>query len=174
MADPENKPKFDPETAQQLAELAMAIAHNPKTRKGYTKLVREIYPDRRFADVETDEIREDIKKEFEQRDLQRRAEETKRAQESARASLITSGRFKEEDVQKIEKEVMEKHGISDYEVAAKVYNADLKPARPTPEVQSRTWNMPTVKKGDLDNLGKIALEKAYGVVDEITSKRVLQ
>lgn len=162
--------KLSPEAQAQLAELSISLAHNPKTRKAFTKLVQEVDPSKRFPDVEADDLRDTIKNEFEVRDQQAEARRIKAQTENQRADLLESGRYKEEDVKEIEK-IMEKHGISDYDVAAKVYSADTKPASPTSDIKSRTWQMPQLKKEDLGNLTQNARDKAYATIDEIRGRR---
>lgn len=162
---------LSPEAQAQLADLSVALAHNPKTRKQFTKLVQEIDPTKRFADVETDELRESIDHKFAERDQQAEAARTRQRLEAQRQGLISSGRFKEEDVAKMEKDVMEKHGISDYDIASKVYAADMKPVSPTSEIKSRTWKMPVLQKEDLGNLTQHSRDKAYAVIDEIRGRR---
>lgn len=164
---------LDPEAQKQLAELMVGMSKNPKTRKEFTRLVREVNPSMSFPDVEKEEMRETITSEFAKRDQENETKRVKERLEAQRSSLITSGRFKEEDVGKIEKEVMEKHGISDYEVAAKVYAADMRPASPTPEIKSRVWEMPMASLGKeaLGNMDNFARNEAYKAIDDIKKKR---
>ena len=49
---------LSPEAQAQLAKLATDLANNPKTRKKFVGLVREIDPSKRFPDVENEEMRE--------------------------------------------------------------------------------------------------------------------
>lgn len=162
---------LSPEATDQLAALAQTLAHNPKTRRQFVKLVQEVDPSKRFPDVESDELRESIKSEFAQRDQQAEANRVLQHQQNQRAGLISSGRFKEEDVKAMEKDVMEKHGISDYDIAAKVYSADTRPATPTSEIRSRSWEMPNMTKDNIANLGHHARDTAFKVIDEFKNKR---
>src|SRR5258708_36113 len=66
---------LSPEAKAQLVKLATDLAHNPKTRKQFVGLVKEIDPTRRFPDVEADEIREEMTREFEKRDAARAQKE---------------------------------------------------------------------------------------------------
>lgn len=163
---------LSPEAQAQLSKLATDLAHNPKTRKRFVNLVKEIDPSKTFPDVELEDLRESIEAKFADRDHQEAARKATRKLERQRASLIESGRFKEEDVEKIEKEVMEAHGISDYEVAATYYGAITKPVTPTSEIKSQTWKMPPMTKDDISNIGHHTLQNAYAVIDEIKGKRV--
>lgn len=166
-------PVLDPEAQKQLAELTIKLAHDPKTRKAFTKLVKEVDPSKSFPDMDAEDNRDVIRSEFAKRDQDAESARVKQRLEAQRAGLINSGRYKEEDVQKIEKEVMEKHGISDYDVASKVYAADTKAANPTPEIKSRVWEMPmsTLSKDALGNMDNFARGEAYKAIDEIKNKR---
>lgn len=163
--------KLSPEAQSQLADLALQLAHDPKTSKQYKKLVKELHPDRHFPDVEVDDLREEVKTLLAARDQKEESDRVNQGLRAQRNGLITSGKFTEEDVKKMETDVMEKHGISDYEVAAKVYAADTRPANPTPEIKSRVWEMPKLAKEDIDNINQHTLKNAYAVVDEITAQR---
>jgi hypothetical protein len=163
--------KLSAEAQAQLAELTLKIAHDPKTRKQYAKLVKEIDPSRTFPDVEMDEFRESVKADIAAQKLADDARKTSDRLAAQRHALIATGRFKEEQVKEMETSVMEKHGISDYDVAAKIFSADLKPASPAHEIKSRTWEMPTIAKEDMGNLAAFAQRQAYAAIDEIKAKR---
>lgn len=163
--------KLSPEAQAQLADLTLKLAHDPKTRKQYAKLVKEIDPSRTFPDVEMDEFRESVKAEREADKLAEAAQKTRERLAAQRSALIASGRFKEEQVKEMESSVMEKHGISDYDVAAKVFSADIKPASPTHELKSRTWEMPTLTKEDMGNMTAFSQKQAYAAIDELKTKR---
>lgn len=111
-------------------------------------------------------------------------EETKKAtlrkQEQDRQALISSGRYDEATVKKIEDEIMTTRGISDYEVAATLYaHANPEPSV-NPPVRGQagaTWDMPWTGQSKenvsrlMANPRKVALEKAHEVVSEIRKKR---
>lgn len=168
MSDKDAKPALSSEAQAQLSELALALAHNPKTRKKFVGLVKEIDPSRRFPDVETDQIREDMEKEFEKRDQAREAARVKERMESQRESL--KSRYEDKDIEEIEK-LMEKKGISDYEDGATLYSAVNKPAKPTHDIKSHAWEMPTVDRKDFNNLTQISRKKAYEAIDDLQTKR---
>lgn len=156
------------EAKEQLAKLAQDLAHNPKTRKAFVGLVKEIDPTKRFPDVEADEMRAEIKTEFEKRDEQTRAATIRARVDAQRESL--KSRYAEEDIVKIEK-LMEEEGISNYETGAKLYAADLKPSKPSYETQDHAWSMPAIDIKDFGNLKKITRQKAYTAIDEISRNR---
>lgn len=164
--------KLSPEAEKQLAELSMQLAHNPKTRAKYVKLVQEIDPSKRFPDVETDDIREEMNTRFAEQAATQQAERVRQQLETQRAGLITSGRFQEEDVKKIETDIMPKYGLTDYDAAATLYAAQTKPQTPVPEIKGRTWEMPLPDKKDMGNLANYARKQAYAAIDEIRNRRV--
>jgi hypothetical protein len=163
-----NAPALAPEVQAQLAKLATDLAHNPKTRKQFTKLVKEIDPTKRFPDIEAEELEEKMQREFEKRDHEAEAKRTQDRLEKQKESL--KSRFKDEDISEIEK-LMEKHGISDYDVGAKLYAAETKPAEPTYEMQDRAWSLPKIDIKDFGNLKAQARKNAYQAIDDIKRKR---
>lgn len=165
---PADKEALTPEAQAQLAELTQALAHNPKTRKKFVGLVKEIDPSRRFPDVELDDMREELKRDREAEKLEREAEKTRIRLETQKDSL--KSRYDDKAIEEIEK-VMEKYGISDYDAGAKLYAADLKPAAPTYEENDHRWKMPGIEMKDFGNLKQISRGKAYQVIDEITKNR---
>lgn len=157
-----------PEAQAQLAELATTLAHNPKTRRQFVSLVREVDPTKRFLDVEAEELKETVTAEFAKRDAAAEKAKIEAAQEAARHALTS--RYSEDDIKKIE-EGMTKHGIADYEVGAKLYAADAVMANPRPEPRSQTWEMPKMTAADVQNPSKYALNNAYAVIDEFRGRK---
>lgn len=155
---------------KELAELALGLAHDPKTRKEFVNLIKKRDPNFRAADVEIEDLRDDVDQRFAARDQQEEARKATDRLSAQRRNLIDSGRFKEEDVVKIEKDVMEKYGLADYDAAAKLYAADMKPAGATPEIKTRVWEMPDLKSAMNDPAGQ-ARSEAYKAIDEIKRKR---
>lgn len=160
---------LSPEAQAQLAKLATDLAHNPKTRKAFTKLVQEIDPSKRFPDVEIDEIRAGVVKEFEERDQRAESARVLAAQENARAALKDN--YDDKAIGEIET-LMTKHGLSDYSLGARLYAADTKPANPSYEVNDHKWNLPAIKIEDFGNLKQLGRQRAYQAIDDIRSKRV--
>lgn len=157
-----------PEAQEQLAQLAQNLAHNPKTRKQFVGLVKEIDPTKRFPDVEADDLREDMKKEFEKRDQAAAAKHALEEQEAQKNGLRS--RYDDKAIEEIEK-IMEKYGISDYEAGAKIYAADLKPAQPTYEENDHRWKMPGIEQKDFPNLKQISRQRANQAIDDIVRNR---
>lgn len=148
----------------------VTMANNPKTRAQTVKLAKEAGITLNLPDVEAATIREEMEAKLAERDQKEEQRRIKEKMERQRMSLIEKG-FTDEDVGKIEKEVMEKHGISDYEVAAKIYAADTKPAPATPEIHSGVWEMPAFPKEMLSNPRNYARKEAFKVIDELRTKK---
>jgi hypothetical protein len=180
MADPAPAPaptpspapavQLDARAQQELAELMVDMSHDKEMRPLVNKFLKK-KNGKVLPDVELEEIRAENKREFEKRDIAASAEREKLRLEAQRNALIESGRFSEDDVKKMEKDVMEKHGISDYNVAAKVFAADVKPADPTPEISSRNWELPKFSKEEMANPHAVARRRANDVVGEIMRNR---
>ena len=86
--------------------------------------------------------------------------------ERQRNQLITKG-YSEEDVKKIETEVMQKHGISDYSVAAKVFDADQPAPQPSYEIRGkRPWKAESLKRF-MENPKDTAREVAQETIAEM-------
>lgn len=160
---------LSPQQKEQLAELMYNIGNNPKTRKQTLKAIKEIDPDARFSDLEAEDLRQEIEEKFSEQEQLRLGREAQERQQRQRDSLVSSGRYSEEDLPKIE-ETMQKYGITDYEAGAKLYGADVEPARPTPEIKGRVWEMPSFE-GLKENPQTWGRKEAYKVIDELRSTR---
>lgn len=158
------------ETLIELGKLMHGISHNPETRKEVLKSVKKFKPDFTSADLEVDNIREEVSSMLEKERFDRQHQETLRAQSDQRQNLINSGKYSSEDVKKIEEEVMTKYGLSDYDAAATLYSASTAPARGTPEIKSTQWQMPNFK-GLQENPRKWAMDEANAAMSDIISNR---
>lgn len=157
-----------PEAQAQLAKLATDLANNPKTRKQFVGLVKEIDPSKRFADVEVDDLREEMKRERELEKQETAKQKMLDKLEAQKTSL--KDRYDDAAIGEIEK-TMEKLGISDYDVGARIYAAETKPAKPTYEVQDHRWSLPNIEMKDFGNLEQISRAKAYQAIDDIQRAR---
>lgn len=159
--------QLSPEAQAQLAKLATDLAHNPKTRKKFVGLVKEIDPSRRFPDVEADDLKEEMTREFEKRDQLREAERARQQLETQRTGL--KSRYEDKDIEEIEK-LMEKKGISDYEDGAILYAAITKPATPSYEAKDHRWKMPGRDIKDFSN-PQVSRDAIYKAIDDVKRKR---
>lgn len=163
------KVNLDPQAQAVLAQLAVDLANNPETRKDFARIAKKVDPKRRFPDVEADEAKELIASEFEKRDQAEAMQKATRKAERARAKVAE--KYDDESMKEIES-LMEKHGIADYEVAAKLYSADAKPATPTPQAGDYKFTMPNIEVKDFGNLKQIQRDRAYQAIDDIARQRV--
>lgn len=157
-----------PEAQAQLAKLATDLANNPKTRKQFVGLVKEIDPSKRFPDVENDELREEFKRELADRDRKAEADRIKQHQENQRNAL--KERYDDATIAEIEK-MMEKKGIGDYEDGAALYSAITKPEKPSYEPQDHAWSLPNIEIKDFDKLKQRSRASAYQAIDDLNRKR---
>lgn len=158
---------LDDQAIKDLASLALALAHDKDTRPIVNAKLKKDF-NKSLPDVEIEDIRASVKKEFEDRDANTQKERTLAKLEAQKEEL--KSRYEEKDITEIEK-LMEKHGLSDYSLGARLYAAETKPANPSYEVNDHKWSMPQFKVEDLGNLRQLSRAKAYQAIDEIRSKR---
>lgn len=161
---------LDPKAQAELADLMVDLSNDKATRPIVNKFLKE-KTGKVMQDVELEDVRASVKKEFEDRDLAEKTERAKQKLEAQRQGLIDSGRFTEEQVVAMEKDVMEKHAISDYNIAAKVFVADLPPKTPDQVEGDRYWNMPKMTKEDIANPKHVAHKRAMDAVGEVIRNR---
>lgn len=155
-------------TLKELSDLSVRAANDPKTRKKFVGIVKELDPSKRFPDVENDDLREEFER-------QRAADKQEREQEKALAKIEAQkeslrSRYDDAAIGEIEK-LMEKHGIGDYDVAARLYAAETTAAKPTYEINDHKWNLPKVDPKDFGNMKQNSRALAYQAIDDIKRKR---
>lgn len=158
-----------------LAELAMKLAANAKTRKPFLNAVKEVDPNRRFPTQEVDDLREEMKTEREREKEERRIEEERRATEArlnAQRSVLVGKGYTEDQLKEVES-VMTKYGLTDYEAAADIYER-RKPVAP-PEAATGTWSFPSIEGLTMDKLvadpTRASRDEAYRVITELKRGR---
>ena len=185
---PDANGKLTPQEQAELADLAVALAHNPETRGVVAEAVRKIgAKDKRvagfvasFDDVNPamPKVADDPKKKplpagdlderFAAEEGKRRVASDKAQRAATRQMLLDSQRFTETSMTKLE-EFMEANGYENYEHAAILYAHENPPTVRPQTGASHGWQMPA---GDvLKDPRKTALDKAYVVVDEIRRAR---
>jgi hypothetical protein len=161
---------LDDATLKEYGLLAVKLATNAKTRRAFIKQVKEVEPDRRFPDADVADLREEMETRLEQERLDRATEETTRRLSAARAMLISSGRYTEDQVKEIETK-MQSLGLSDYEAGAILYSNDRAPAHPSnhrPKPEGGPWSLPELP-GLLDDPITAARNQAYAEIDRINA-----
>jgi len=160
--------ELDPAAQAALAELAVELANKPETRKEFARLVQKVQPNRRFPDVEADDLKAEIDRRFEEKEREVEQKRILKAMEREKAKI--SKNYDEKSIGEIEA-LMEKHGISDYSLAARLYAAETKPANPTPQPDDHRWTLPNIDLKDFNNLKQIGRSNAYKAIDEIVKTR---
>ena len=127
---------LSPEAQQELAILAKNLFEDPRTRKPFLHLTKQVRPDVPIPEVEieeqTNKVLSEAKAEVQSLKDQIRQKEAREELEKRRQSLIKKGLIdSEDDIKEVEKVMVEK-GIANHETAAE-YHAYMKQmAAPTP------------------------------------------
>lgn len=161
------------QTEKDLAALLLKLSGNPKTRLHTLRMIKAIDPNYRIpADVQLEEYKAQVARDKENDKIKAQAEKSREKQTTQREGLITSGKYNEDQVKEIET-VMTKYGLGDYEAGAKLYAADMAPARASNKDRPRhgqIWEFPDLP-GLLQNPEKAATDAAYAVLDEMRAGR---
>lgn len=166
---------LDPKAQAELADMMLALAHNPKTRSTIAKAAKEAGIPVTFNDVEASNAALEAagsvaKKAIEDDRAERHREEIKRQTESARASLVSSGRFTAETVKELDA-FMAERGIGNYEDGAVLYNHAHPAAQTNGDIaQGHIWEMP---RGDwiTDTKGTARREAHKAIADIAAARR---
>jgi len=159
---------LDPAAQAILAKLAIDLANNPETRKDFARITKKVDPSRRFHDVEADDLEARVNARFEEEKQAREAEKATKKMERAKMKLAE--RYDEDAIKEIEG-LMEKHGLADYELAARLYAADTKAATPHSPQEDYSWKLPNIDVKDFNNLKQISRDRAYQALDDLKRKR---
>lgn len=160
--------EFDEETLIGLGKLAIALSRHEKTGRPFRKLVKQVDPGRQFPSDDVEDLRDEMKRRDEARDLKAQNERILADQAAEKAALSSAPyNYTAEQIAEIEA-VMTKEGLSSYKLGAKLYAADLKPTKQTREhlTSGRTWEFPKAD-GLFEDPAKFALNEAGKVIDEI-------
>ena len=174
---------LDPTVAADLARLALDLSHNPKTRKQFGKLVREVKPDsshaRAFSDIDLDDRMSEFERKQEEKETKRAQDAVLQRMNAQRSDLLSGGadgsgrKYSEDDVKNIET-LMQSKGIVNYDDGAILYAATLPPenGKPSnmPPVHGSTWEFPEWNKFSGDPT-RAAREVAHDVIGEFMRKR---
>jgi hypothetical protein len=155
--------------ALAMGRLMHKLANNPKTRRPLINLVRAQDPAavRHFPDQQVEDLRQQIINDKAKEKIERDAATTKEKLERQRSDL--SSRYGEDRVKDIEA-LMTQHGLHDYELGARLYQAETPPGRsPLEPPRSSRWTMPDDKKL-LEDPGAWANETAHTVINELRGR----
>jgi hypothetical protein len=167
-----------PETLIELGKLTLKMSQNKDTRRPLLQTIKKVDPNYMLpGDQQVEDLRQELAE-------KREADELKAAQDAVKVrlenqrrglldgTLIPGRKFDEDQVKEIEDKVMPKYGLSDYEAGAKIYAADLKPAKPSGSDlpgQTATWTFPDIP-GLFEDPAKASREAAFGVIGELRGR----
>lgn len=151
----------------QLANTLKAITDraDPETRKAALELIQKKVPGTHFSELETDKISKTMDAKFAEFEHRQATKDATHQLETQRGKLTAMG-YTDADIKSIETDVMQKHGISDYEVAAKVYQADQPAPAPTYDIRGqKPW-----KRENLEGFFGKPREKAREMAAQISAE----
>lgn len=124
------------EAQAELAALAKSLAEDPKTRKQFLQLTKQVRPDVPIPEIEIEErtnaVLDSANKRVESLEAKLRAKDAKEELERRRTNLRTKQLAEsDEDIADIEKLMIEK-GIANHETAAEYHSWMKQAAAPTP------------------------------------------
>lgn len=164
-------PVVSTQTEKDLAALLLKLSGNPKTRLHTLRMIKAVDPNYRIpADVQLEEYKAQVAREKENDKITAQAEKSRERQTAQRAKLLD--KYTEDQIKEIEAG-MSKVGLGDYEAGAKLYAADMTPAKASNNNRPRhgqIWEFPDLP-GLLQNPEKAATDAAYAVLDEMRAGR---
>jgi hypothetical protein len=161
---------YSPEAIEELAALSKRLSEDPKTRKSFLKLAKEVNPDLPVPELEMEEVVNQRVSASEQRvaDLEKqlRAREVRDELNRRRSKLKESGYAQsDDDILEIEKLMTEK-GIANHETAADYWRHMKQSAVPTPGYPQPVMSRMDVK-GYMKNPVAAARENAAAALAEL-------
>jgi hypothetical protein len=154
------------------AALLRRLATDPRTRRIVTKAIKEIdpenYRDHAFPDQKVEDLKEEMEARLAELESKRKIEQADEILRKQKQELLN--KYSDEQISEIEK-IMEKHNISDYELASKVYAADtpqVDPKRsPRPTQFGERWQFPENMEEFKKDPAGAALRGAYADIDRL-------
>jgi hypothetical protein len=151
-----------------LAELSKKLADNPKTRKAFLRLTKEVNPELTIPEIEIEESTNSalmqMQKENESLRNKFREKEALEDLEKRRNNLMKKGLAKsDDDVAAIEK-VMLEEGITNHEAAARHWAWMQQAAAPTPSqfhsnvAKNQGWDLSRFSKNPIGTARDVAHE----------------
>jgi hypothetical protein len=161
---------YSPEAIEELAALSKRLSENPKTRKSFLRLAKEVNPDIPMPELEMEEMVNERTTAAEKRvtDLenQLRAQQVRDELNRRRSKLKESGFAQtDDDILEIEKLMTEK-GIANHETAADYWRHMKQAAVPTPGYPQPVMSRMDVK-GYMKNPVAAARENAAAALAEL-------
>jgi len=151
-----------------------SLPNHPEYGREFKKLLKKVDSRIQYPDMESEERIETKlaahKKEFDDYISNQNAEKNKNYWEGKRKAARDKYSFTDEDIQKVEKFMVDEH-VGNYELAAKHYNETTKaPAEPTNYYESRAMQLPN-SPGLFQDETRWARNEAAKAISEIERKR---
>lgn len=157
---------LSPEARDELASLARELADNPETRESFLRLTKKARPQMPIGEID---LKDEMASRLEQAQTRMEQLEGKLREKDAldelknrREKLVRSKGVKEEDIEEIEKIMLEK-GITSHESAADYYNWMRQAATPTPQ---KAFSRNVLDEAARDNLSKFWKNPQVAARDE--------
>lgn len=146
----------------ELAALAQQLAENPKTRKDFLRLTKQVKPDLPIPELEieerTNQAVSQASQQVQQLEAKLKQKEAMEELEKRRSTLLKKGLAEsDDDIKDIEK-IMLDRGITNHETAAEYHRWMKQAAEPTPS----GYNPSVMKKFDLSQYWKNPVTAARG------------
>ena len=166
---------IDENTAQELAALALQLSSNPKTRKSFLKLTKEVNPNQPIpeVDVETEmdarvkAVSDDFGKKISAIEDERKLERF----QAQRKDISREYGFSEDQMKKME-EMMQKGELPmDYKFAPQMFKNQIEPVGGTNYASDYYGpvEMPSAE-GLMENEQRWSQKTAHQIVDELRAK----
>ena len=165
---------IDENTSKELAELALKLSSNPKTRKAFLKLTKEAYPDTPIPEIDVDsQIEERVSAVKKEADERIKKIEDDRLQErliAQRQSTMREHGLDETQMKSMEEMITKGELPADYKWAGKLFKQQIEPVGSTSYTQEYgPLAMPSAE-GLMENESRWSVTEAHKVVDELRAK----
>lgn len=161
--------QHDDDTLKAMGRLLHKIGMNPKTRPAVVDAIRTIDPNARFPDIENKETREYVDQKFAEAEEKAQNRRVEAQLESQRRAIAKD--YGAENLEAIEKYMVD-NSVPNYQVAAKAWGADNRPAMPNNMPRPmEPWQQPPNMKDLLERGKEISFDRAYGAIDDILKQR---
>jgi hypothetical protein len=156
-----------------LAASLRKLVTDPRSRDKAVRLLKEVDPESwpkfSFPDTEITALEEKVDEKLAALEAKRAGERVEQSLRAQKTKLLE--KYSPEQVADIEKSIMEKHNIHDYEIAEKVYASDTPPIdpkrSPPPARFGERWTMPEQMEEFKKDPAAAALRGAYADIDRI-------
>lgn len=163
------------ETRDQLAELALSIAGNPKTRKDFLGVIKKAAPDTPIPELDTSAaVEAAIAKEREERakfEQQQNDRWLQKDLSERKQGVMSKYGLTDEQMKAMEERMGKKELPHDYEWAARLYTQEIEPVGATNYGTGGhgLYEMPSAD-GLMENEQHWSLKTAHQLVDELQRK----